>query len=261
MPAGAPGAPEMPFVGTRPVRPWTLAMPVTLPVVADVVPQGDIPVLDVVGTVRVAGLPRACTDVERLEGGDPNTVGLVDAEAVLVPGSTSSVEPSGIPALAGAVPVAIGGKVDALAVDAQMLGIGKSVDVGPPPSKVEVDPAVPSVPVGEHVALPALAVTPRVAGPRPPGLTSTAPMGIPAGPAGAVGVNGLPAGPGGVRGEVGDGAKVAGTLCARLGPPNERVAIVTAISKRPVGSLWSSRIEFTAGTNLCARRGLGGASG
>ncbi len=249
-------------------------MPVMLlPVVDDVVPQGDIPVdervLDVVGTVRVPGMPRACTVVGRLEGGAPNTVWFVAAAAaaVLVPGSTSSVEPAGIPVLADAVPVAIAGMVGALVVELQMLGIDKSVDVGlvvpltPPPSKVEAF----NVPVGEHAALPALVATPTVVGPRPPGLTPTAPMGMPIGPAGAVGVNGLPVGPGGVRGEVGNGPGVAVTLCARLGPPSESVAIVTAISKRAVGSLWSSRIEFIAGSSFQKsakpRMGLGRASG
>jgi hypothetical protein len=263
----------IPFVATNPVRPVTPEEP-EKPVVDDGRPQGglrdvaidedemldvvgavrdvpvnDVPVnkdevVDVVGIVRVSGLPRVCTLCERLRAGGPYTNGVTEAEAVLVPGSTSSVEPNGSPVLAGAVPVPIAGMGDALAVEPQMLGIDKSVEVGltdvvavtPPPSKVEGDPpAEPTVPLGRHAVLlatPALVVTPTVVGPRPPGLIPTAPMGMPVGPAGAVGV----------RGEAINAGEVAVVLCARLGPLSESVAIVMATSKRAVGSLWSSRI-------------------
>ncbi len=182
-----------PFVGVIPVKPTTPAVPDDVPLLHGV--PMDVRVDDIVGTERVAGLPRVCTLCEILEGGVRDTTGFVP-KARLVPGSTSSVEPKGIPVFVDDVAVAIPGMVGVLAVVPQMVGVGKSVEVEltdealmPPPSKVEVEPVAPEldIPLGEHAVLPALVVTPTLVGPRPPGLISVAPRGIPVGPAGARG--------------------------------------------------------------------------
>jgi len=87
--------------------------------------------------------------------------------------------------------------------------------------------------VGEHAALP---VEPSVMGLRPPELSSTEPIGIPAGPTAE-------------RGEaipIAGGAGAAAT-CARPGPLRRSAVIVTAINRRAVASLCTLRMGVHRG--------------
>ena len=113
----------------------------------------------------------------------------------LVPGPLSSVAPSGIPTWLVDDPAALDGiaevpKDEALepvepqvpdidAADGEVPGL--EVPIVPPPSYVDIDPGGPelNVSVLEHAALP---VEPSGIGLVPPGLSSTAPIGIPDGP-------------------------------------------------------------------------------
>jgi hypothetical protein len=121
---------------------------------------------------------------------------------------------------------------------------------GIPPSKVDIEPALPEpdiptptvdiepvlpepdIPVEEHAAPP---VEPSAMGLRPPELSSTEPMGTPAGPTAE-------------RGEATPIAGEAGApTCARLGPLRRSAAIVTAINRRALASLCSFRMRVHRG--------------
>lgn len=152
----------------------------------------DVPIDDVVGAETVAGVARVGTLCEMPEAVDSEVIGLVP-KARLVPGSTSSVAPRGIPVLVDDVAVDVADIVDVPAAAAQIVGVGNSAEVPPtdealmpPPSKVEPDPPIPVLtrPVVEQ---PPPLTTPSAVGPRPPGLISVAPKGMPVGPAGARG--------------------------------------------------------------------------
>jgi hypothetical protein len=104
-----------------------------------------------------------------------------------------------------------------------------------PAPTVDIEPALPEpdIPMAEHAALP---VEPSVMGLRPPGLSSTEPIGIPAGPTAERG-EAIPT--------VG-GAGAAAT-CARPGPLRRSAAIVVAINRRAAASLCSFRIGVGPG--------------
>jgi hypothetical protein len=119
-----------------------------------------------------------------------------------------------------------------------------------PPSKVDIEPAIPEpdipaptvdvepaipepdIPTEEHAALP---VEPSVMGLRPPGLSSTEPIGIPAGPTAERG-EAIP-----IAGEAG------APTCARLGPLRRSAAIVKAINRRALASSCFFRITVHRG--------------
>jgi hypothetical protein len=129
-----------------------------------------------------------------------------------------------------------------------------------PPSKVDIEPALPEpdiptptvdielalpepdIPVEEHAAP---LVEPSVMGLRPPELSSTEPIGIPAGPTAERG-EAIP-----IAGEAG------APTCARLGPLRRSGAIATAINRRAVASLCSFRIGVHRGFKCPGtRRGI-----
>jgi hypothetical protein len=177
----------------------------------------------------------------------------------LIPKLLTSVEPSGIPALLDDGPAATDGIADVPedeppeAIEPQAPDIVEGVVIGapdmaplmPPPSNEEYDPELPEPYVPADPAIPELAIpTPEHAplpmeasgmGLRPAGLSSTAPNGIPAGPAGAE--------PKAPRGEVVPivGRAVVST-CARAGPPCRSTAIAMAITKRVAVGLYCFRI-------------------
>jgi hypothetical protein len=130
----------------------------------------------------------------------------------------------------------------------------------PPPSKVDIEPVLPApdiptptvdiepaltepdiptpgsdidpvvwelgIAIEEHAAAP---VAPSVAGLRPPGLSSTEPIGIPVGPTEP-------------RGEVAPIAGITGAAtCANPGPQRSNTAAVSAIRTRLVANLYSPR--------------------
>jgi hypothetical protein len=114
-------------------------------------------------------------------------------------------------------------------------GIVGASAVDPPPSNVELVPAVP-VPVGPGAAIPGndepvpmqfepLPVAPIGAGLRPPGSSSVAPKGIPVGELGEL----EPRVP---NGDVVPIAGMPGRLCARLGPQLTRIATATTANRR-----------------------------
>jgi hypothetical protein len=179
----------------------------------------------------------------------------------LIPKLLISVEPSGTPTLLDDGPTATDGVADAPedelpeAVEPQALDIVEGMVIGdpdiaplmPPPSNEEIDPELPeldvptdpaipepAIPTPEHAALP---MEPSGMGLRPPGLSSTAPIGTPTGPAEA---GEEPKSP---RGEV---IPIAGEAavptCARLAPLRKSAAIVTAINRRVTVSLFCFRI-------------------
>jgi hypothetical protein len=98
-----------------------------------------------------------------------------------------------------------------------------------PPSKVDIEPVFPEpdIPMEEHAALP---VVPSAMGLIPPELSSTEPIGTPAGPTAERG-EAIP-----IAGETG------APTCARPGPLWRSAAIVTAINRRALASLCSVRI-------------------
>jgi hypothetical protein len=119
-----------------------------------------------------------------------------------------------------------------------------------PPSKVDIEPALPEpdiptptvdiepefpepdIPVEEHAALP---VEPSAMGLKPPELSSTEPIGTPAGPTAA-------------RGEATPIAGEAGApTCAGLGPLRRSAAIVKAINRRALASSFFFRITVHRG--------------
>jgi hypothetical protein len=177
----------------------------------------------------------------------------------LDPESPSSVEPSGIPTLMDDGPASTDGVVGvadtALEVAEPQMPDIEGVEViddpvvvalTPPPSKVDIDPALPEldtppsnvaidaplpaifVPVLEQAELPPETDIGEL---KPPGLSSTAPNGTPAGPAGA-------------RGEVAMGGEAVLT-CAELGSAGRSVAVVMAMTKRAIVDLLWLRIGFT----------------
>jgi hypothetical protein len=136
----------------------------------------------------------------------------------------------------------------------------------PPPSKLEkakfsavipgldvlrpehpIVPGEPSV-VGDIVGVPDRVGEMDVGTLKPPGLSSRDPKGMPVGPTVAPGVRipGIPVGP---TVESGDVIPIAGVVvvltCARLGPLGKTAAVVMAINKRAVVSLYWMRIDFT----------------
>jgi hypothetical protein len=157
----------------------------------------------------------------------------------LMPAPPSSVEPSGMVLPPGDDAVVIP-EVDEACVPDTVPPDGTEThdpDIAPlipPPSKVELDPAVPEPPiVGTAVEdIPGvphgdiLAVEPSGAGLRPPGTSSVEPNGIPAGPA----EPGLPNGdvmpiPGDVMPIPGEAADPVGATCDNAGTaPRSRIA-------------------------------------
>jgi hypothetical protein len=175
-----------------------------------------------------------------------------------------------MPTLLDDGPAVIDGVVDVppAAVELQALDIVEVVAAGvpdviplvPPPSKVDIELAVPEpdippskvdielalpepdIPVEEHAAP---LVEPSVMGLRPPELSSTEPIGIPAGPTAERG-EAIP-----IAGEAG------APTCARLGPLRRSGAIATAINRRAVASLCSFRIGVHRGFKCPGtRRGI-----
>ena len=186
------------------------------------------------------------------------------------------MEPSGTPILLDEGPAVIEGIVDApedsvpAVVALQAPGIVEVVAAKfpdaiafvPPPSKVDIEPAlpVPEIPTPTVDIEPALLepdiptpaadidptvweldsaidghaaplVAPSVIGLRPPGLSSTEPIGIPVGPTEP-------------RGEVAPIAGKAGApTCASPGPLHRSAATVTAIRTRVVANLYSFRMS------------------
>jgi hypothetical protein len=223
-------------------------------------PHGT-PWIDTAGEVELGGtVGKVSTGTLGRVGEISDSVGPGTTTIGLVPELPISVEPSGIPARLEDAPIADDMSEGELPDDEPPVAIepqppdnveGMGLDAAdmavpiPPPSKGEVedpeadmptDPAIPTldIPAPEHDALPS---EPSGAGLRPPGLSSTAPIGMPTGPTGAPDV---PAPP---RGEVIPMAgKAEVSTCARLGPPEKKVAVVMAISKHVAPRLYCFRI-------------------
>ena len=187
------------------------------PVLPQVVPRPEIPV-DADNCGYVGGAGRLGVGAVRAAWPSVGAVGTGTTSTGLVPESVRSVEPSGIPTLPDDDPAAVGSAADV--PDDEMAGavepqVPDNVAPMPPPSKVDVDPAVPEpgIPTSEHVALPM-----ELSGLMPPGSSSTAP-------------NGIAVPPGGASGDVVPIAGAAIVLtCARLGPPGKTAATIMAIS-------------------------------
>jgi hypothetical protein len=188
------------------------------------------------------------------------TVGAGMATSPLVPGSVISVEPSGTPTrldVDAAVPTG--------AIPPELEEPQELAPLVPPPSKVESDPALGmptlDVPAGDVplVDMPELkllepdmpepamlvdmpAPTQPAVGPKPPGLTWTAPIGIPVGPA-------APSG---------DVVPIAGALVvvdwAKLGPLDKSIAMIVANSTPTFASPYSfafpGALERRGGTSV-----------
>jgi hypothetical protein len=219
-------------------------------------PQGAPPI----ETPDEVGLERA------VGGANAGTVGSIGETGVSIgPGTTTvglvprlpiSVEPRGIPALLEDAPTTDGVAAEEpegelpVAIDPQPLDSVEGIALAapgvaplmPPPSKEELagespEPAIPTdpaIPAAEHDVLPR---GPRGAGLNPPGLSSTAPSGIPAGPTAAAGAPNPPKGD--VISIVG-GVEVS--TCARLGPLKNGAAVVMTINTHAAPSLYCFRI-------------------
>jgi hypothetical protein len=149
-----------------------------------------------------------------------------------------------MPTLLDDGPALTGGVVDppSAAVELQALeivevvvaGIPDVIPIMPPPSNVDVEPALPEPDIAteEHAALPD---GPSIVGLRPPGLSSTEPIGMPTGP----------------TAESGEAIPIAGVAgaptCAWLDPRWRSAAIATAIDRRTIVSLCPFRMGVHRG--------------